>query len=150
MVALPRRASRKARNHPRRPEPSIEPPSQRAPAQDASGAQDTTLGAVLTGAALRGAEVLALAWRNIASLTSGNLDRLHEAERLVAALAAAAARRNGTNRVEAHLDARGAAPTGSIHQKLVLVRGGATRNKTVAYVGGIDFCESRWDRLRPP
>jgi phosphatidylserine/phosphatidylglycerophosphate/cardiolipin synthase-like enzyme len=116
----------------------IGPQFQLAPL-DAHGA-NSTVGRAFSEAALRGAEGLVLAWRNVAALA-----RLRESEAFVATMAAARQQKHGSNRAEAYLDARVAQPTGSIHQKTVMLQSPLTANRTVAYVGGVDYCEERFD-----
>eukprot|EP00658_Telonema_sp_P-2_P019415 TRINITY_DN1765_c0_g1_i23.p1 TRINITY_DN1765_c0_g1~~TRINITY_DN1765_c0_g1_i23.p1 ORF type:complete len:726 (-),score=121.96 TRINITY_DN1765_c0_g1_i23:137-2314(-) len=119
----------------------IGPVYELVPALDANRSANTSIGAVLAAAGMRGAQVLALSWRNIAS--TARFDEVNAFVDLMQATATAVGKAGGKNRIEAYSDGR-INPTGSLHQKTVVVTVGAT-NRSVAYLGGVDFCESRWD-----
>ena len=97
----------------------------------ATGASDGVGLPLLTlppDAGRRGTDVLALIWRNLPKPA-----RLAEVEAFVAEMESINS--SGRGRVEAYMDER-ISPSGSIHQKTVVVRSPATANRTVAYVGG--------------
>ena len=111
------------------------------PEYDLAGKANTSIAQVWTEAAINGSDVLALAWRNYGHGYGG----LKEEEGFIAAMQAANAiirQRGGTNRAEAYVDAR-INELGSLHQKSIVV--GIPNETMAAYLGGIDFCESRWD-----
>ena len=116
----------------------VGPLYQLVPELDANHTGNTSFGQVLFDSAQTGAEVLVLAWRNL-----DGLGRYREVNNFLKKMRAAASTHTGSNRVEAHADGR-INPTGSIHQKSVIISGGVN-GTSVAYLGGIDFCESRFD-----
>jgi len=110
------------------------------PELDQAGTANTSLAQVFADAAGRGSDVLALAWRNYAHGTGG----LREEEDFVARIQEASAaihKAGSTNRAEAYVDGR-INTLGSLHQKSLVV---GIPKQLVAYLGGIDFCEDRWD-----
>jgi len=112
---------------------------QMRPELDRAGVANTSLGTVFADAALKGTEVLVLAWRNWDG--SG---RMEEEEDMLAEIRATQATihaQGQVNRAEAYLDGR-VNPLGSLHQKALVI---GLPDGTVTYIGGLDFCESRWD-----
>lgn len=98
----------------------------------------SSVGDVWSRAISRNVTTLSLIWRN---LLPGYMDRLIDFKDQIAT---AGADNNMGDRARVIIDGRSPLPSGSHHQKSLLVR---RQGETVGYVGGIDFAQSRWDTL---
>jgi len=107
--------------------------------------QATTVKAMFTNAIAKGATSLSLIWRNIVPPGEGDISNFERVTSFKASIAAANDAVGGNSR--AIIDGRTPLPTGSHHQKtLVIKRDG----EAVAYVGGIDLTRDRWDTSEHP
>mmetsp|Transcript_31431 Transcript_31431/g.58540 ORF Transcript_31431/g.58540 Transcript_31431/m.58540 type:complete len:550 (-) Transcript_31431:193-1842(-) len=98
----------------------------------------SSVGTVWSNAISRNVTSLSLVWRN---MLPGYMDRLEEFKNQIATAGEA---NSMGERARVIIDGRAPLPSGSHHQKSIIVK---RSGETVGYVGGIDLAQSRWDTV---
>ena len=106
--------------------------------QTEESAAVSSVGDVWSRAISRNVTSLSLIWRN---MLPGYMERLEAFKDQVAAVGA---ENEMGERARVIVDGRSPLPSGSHHQKSIMVK---RKGETVGYVGGIDLAQSRWDTV---